>query len=590
MLQFLKFTLATIVGIFLFFLIGFLSLTLLIPDDSVSIDDNSVLHLTLNQPILERSVDNPFSELEIPISDGVYGIGLIELKENILKAKEDKKIKGIFLELSSIMTGFAVMEELRDVLLDFKKSGKFIYAYSEAYSEGAYYLASTADQIYLNPAGGMEFNGLSLEIQFFRKALDKLSVKPIVFRVGDFKSAVEPYTLDKMSEENRTQLNELINSMYDHYLSQVAKARKLNAKQLEQISDEMRIREPKNALEYKLVDKLAYYPEVESELKKKLKLKEKSKINFFGIEEYLKTEDKRSKSTSSNRIAVIVASGVIQSGNGDDAVIGSETIARELRKARKDDKIKAIVLRINSPGGSALASDVMWKEIQLTKKEKPVIASMSDYAASGGYYMAMGCNKIVAQPNTITGSIGVFGIFFNVQDLFSDKLGITSDRVSTGKFPEIRSALLDRELSDEEKEMLQSSTNKIYEDFTAKAAQGRKMSQDAIKKIASGRVWSGAQAKANGLIDEIGSLEDAILLAAKEAKLKEDDYRVRYYPTQKSFYDKVFEAFSVKTDKNIPQAYLKQELGPLYNYYLLLEKIKKTDYLQMQMPFQIVIH
>ena len=392
MFQFLKFTLATIVGLIIFFVLGFFMFALLIPDDTVSIESNSVLRLNLSQPILERSIDNPLSDLDVPISNDPFGVGLVELKKNIRKAKDDKKIKGIFLSLSGVSTGFAILEELRDVLLEFKSSGKFIYAYGEAYSEGAYYLASIADKIYLNPAGGMEFNGLTAELSFYKNALDKLNVEPVIFRVGDFKSAVEPYILDQMSDENRLQLEALLNSIYDNYLSKVAESRKLDAKKLEEISDKMLVQTPEDALKHKLVDKLAYYPEVEDELRKKLELKEDAKIKFVSFKKYEKTAG-GSVSTSSNRIAVIIGQGEIRSGNGDDGIIGSETIAKELRKARNNDKVKAVVLRINSPGGSALASDVMWNEIMLTKKEKPVIASMSDYAASGGYYMAMGCDK-----------------------------------------------------------------------------------------------------------------------------------------------------------------------------------------------------
>ncbi|MEO1655325.1 MAG: signal peptide peptidase SppA, partial [Bacteroidota bacterium] len=392
----------------------------------------------------------------------------------------------------------------------------------------------------LNPVGGMEFNGFTAEISFYKKAMEKLEVEPMVFRVGDFKSAVEPYILDKMSEENREQINSFLNSIHNEMLSDIAKSRKIDKKELERIADENLIQMPEDAKKYKLVDKIAYFDELEKEIKKELDLKEKDKVNYVTQGTYDKVAGGSTSSSSSNRIAVIIAAGEIRSGKSEDeSVMGSATIVSELRKARKNKRVKAVVLRINSPGGSALASDVVWNEIQLTRKEKPVIASMSDYAASGGYYLAMGCDKILAKPTTITGSIGVFLLLFDVKNLFENKLGITTDRVSTGNFPELRSVLLDRELKEEEKVMLQASADKVYDDFTKKAAEGRKMSQEEIKAIASGRVWTGTQAKENGLVDELGGLEAAIALAAKEAELEEDDYRVRYYPAQKSFVDKL---------------------------------------------------
>ncbi len=587
MLQFLKFVLATVVGIVLTFFLIIGLIFLFIPDDTVTIDSKSVLRLQLNQPILERSIDNPLDDVATPFTSSVGGLGLVEIKELIDKAQKDDNIKGILLQLSFTQAGFASLEEIRNALIDFKKSGKFIYAYGEIFSEGAYYLASVADKIYLNPAGGMELNGLTAQIQFYKGTLDKLDVKPLVFRVGDFKSAVEPYIRENMSEESRTQLTSYLNSIYDFYLKNVAESRKIKFEQLKNISENALVQTSEDALQYKLVTDVAYYPEVEKAIKAKLDLKEDQSVSFTDRSEYSKVASSGKTNTSRNRIAVIVAAGEIYSGSGDETVIGSETIAKEIRKARQDDRVKAIVLRINSPGGSALASDVMWREIQLAKQEKPVIASMSDVAASGGYYIAMGCDQILAHPNTITGSIGVFGVLFNVQGLYAEKLGITSDRVSTGKFPDIRSILLERELSEEEQKMIQSSINQVYEDFTSKAAKGRNMSQEEIKKIASGRVWSGAQAKQNGLIDEFGGLEAAIKLAAKEAELEKDDYRVRYYPAQKSFVDKLLDSFN--TQVKIPEQIFKEKLGEFYPYYQLLERIKRQDRIQARLPFDFSV-
>lgn len=584
MLQFLKFTLATLVGIIIFLFLSFGILFLLIPDDSVRIQSGSVLKINLNKPILERDVDNPFEDSNLPFATTGGGIGLLELRDAIQKAKEDEKIKGIYLEISSAMAGYATLEEVRNALLDFKSSKKFVYVYGEIMTEGAYYLASVADKIFLNPDGGVEMNGLTVSLSFLKGMFEKLEIKPEVFRVGEFKSAVEPFILDKMSDSNRAQITSFLNSIYDHYLEKVSKARNIPLVELKDISQKALVQDANDALKYKLVTHLAYYDEVEKVIREALKIKEKEKIKLVELGDYKKTKDKRKKSISENKIAVIFGSGTIQSGKGDDETIGSETIASEIRKARLDDKVKAIVLRINSPGGSKLASDVMWREIVLATQKKPVIASMSDVAASGGYYMAMGCTKIVAQPNTITGSIGIFGILFNAENFYKNKLGITSDRVSTGNFPDFNSALMDRSLTEEEKKMIQTSLEKGYNDFTAKAAKGRKMDVEKLKSLASGRVWSGKEAKENGLVDVLGSFEDAVQLAAKEAKLKEGDYRLRYLPVQKTFFEKIMQGFQTNT----PDYLLKEKMGELYPYLKVMNQIEKSDVIQARMPDLVI--
>jgi protease IV len=575
--------LATTLGLGLFILLLFWIFSWFIPSDEVKIADNSVLHLNFNKPILERSVDNPFDDL--PISDQAAGIGLVELKAAIRKAKNDPKIKGIYLEMSMIQAGFATIEEIRNALIDFKTSKKFVYAYGEFMTEGAYYLASIADKIYLNPAGGLEFNGLASTLTFFRGAMDKLEIKPEIFRVGEFKSAIEPFVLDKMSEANRKQYEELLNSVYDFYLANVAKSRQISLPELTKVSKEFLVQTPKDALKYQLITHLAYYDEVEAEIKKAIGLKEKDDIEFVNFKTYDKAPNPESLGNFDNRIAIIVGEGEILSGKSTDNTIGSETIAAEIRKARQDKKVKAIVLRINSPGGSALASDVMWREVLLARKVKPVIASMSDLAASGGYYMAMGCDAIVAQPNTITGSIGVFGILFNTKDFFKNKLGITYDQVETGEYSNLMNSNF--EMNEEERKMVQAAINQIYEDFTTKAAQGRKMNVDSLKKIAGGRVWSGISAKKLGLVDALGGLEDAVKLAAQKAKLKDGDYRVRYYPTQKSFYEKLMDSFQTKAKTE--ERLIQEKLGELYPYYRLMQQIKKTYYVQARLPYDIVI-
>jgi protease-4 len=518
--------------------------------------------------------------------EGAGKIGLLELKKAITKAKDDDKIKGIYLELSGTQAGFASLEEIRNALLDFKESKKFIIAYGEYFTEGAYYIASVADEIVLNPMGVIEFNGLYSEIPFIKGTLSKLEVEPEIFRVGEFKSAVEPFILDKMSDANRVQTSSFLNSIYGHYLQAVSKTRNIPLERLKVISDSMLVRNAELAVAHNLATKAGYYDEVLDMIKTKLELKEDEEINFISNKKYEKAPDAKSdgKKLAENKIAVIIASGEIQGGKGNEGeVIGSDKIAEEIRKAREDKKVKAIVLRINSPGGSALASDVMWREIQLAKKVKPIVASMSDVAASGGYYMAMGCSKIVAHPTTITGSIGVFGLVFNAKGLLNNKLGVTVDGVKTGNFSDI--ATMTRAHSAAEKAIIQKEVNHIYDVFTSKAAEGRGMSQDDLKKVASGRVWSGAEAKEINLIDEFGGLDEAVKLAAKLAELGEDDYRLRYLPAKKNFFESLLAQLSGEAEARIAKAYL----GEHFELVHRVKHLKKLEGVQARLPFDIAI-
>ncbi|NQV75505.1 MAG: signal peptide peptidase SppA, partial [Bacteroidetes bacterium] len=415
MKEFFKFVFASMLGFILSFFAVLLLLIVIVTaivstagsDGKVSVTSNSILHVSLDYPIKERTDKNPFAELSLLGLESKKKIGLSEILQGIEDAKSDDHIKGIYLDASSIESGLATIEEIRNALIDFKKSGKFIIAYSEVYSQGAYYLATAADKIYLNPEGMIDFRGLSSEIMFFKGALDKLDIEAQIIKVGTYKSAVEPFILDKMSEPNKRQVTCFLGSMYDHFLSEISKSRKITKNTLFSLADSAKIRAPKDALTFKMVDGLKYKDEVLDELKKLTKIDKKKEIKSVSIEEYAPAEDGKEES-SQNRIAVIYANGEIMSGEGNDETIGSERISRAIRKARTDDKVKAIVLRVNSPGGSALASDVIWRETVLAKKSKPVIVSMGDLAASGGYYIACAADSIFAQPNTITGSIGVF--------------------------------------------------------------------------------------------------------------------------------------------------------------------------------------
>lgn len=550
----------------------------------MEVKENSILKIDLNRPVTEREEENPLEDLDFPGNEG-GSIGLRELKMAISRAREDSKIKGILLDGSMGRMGMAKNEELRNALIEFKKSGKFIYSYGEYFSESSYYTSSVADSIFLNPEGLVEFNGLSSDIMFFKGALDKLEVKPEVFRVGDFKSAVEPFIRENMSDANRLQANSFLNSINNFNLEQVAKARSITFEQTKLTSDSMKVRNAEDAVRFGLVTRLAYYDQVLNSLKKKLKIEKDKDLNFISFGKYKKVEkeDLDKDASSDNKIAIVVAEGDISTGKGDENTIGSDKICETLRKVREDKKVKAVVLRINSPGGSALASDIMWREIQLLKAEKPVIASMSDVAASGGYYMAMGCDKIVAHPNTITGSIGVFGLLFNTRDMFKNKLGITFDGVKTGAYSDLGNGT--RPFTDSERRIIQNEVDKIYETFTSKAAQGRKMTQDDLKKVAGGRVWSGAEAHKIGLVDELGGLDKAVELAATQAKLGKD-YRLRYLPAQKNFFQQIMDQIS---GNEAEAKLLKAELGDLYPVVKQIKALKDWQGIQARLPFMLDI-
>lgn len=588
MKTFLKYTLATIVGLFLFTIIGIFLLIAIGAaageGGEAEVKENSVLKINLDKPVTEREKDNPLEGLDLPGAEA-GSLGLYEMKQAIRRAIKDEKIKGIYLEGGFGRIGWASNEELREVLKEFRKSGKFIYSYGEYYSEASFFTSSIADSIFLNPEGLIEFNGLSSEIVFLKGMLDKLEIKPEIFRVGEFKSAVEPYFRENMSEASRLQATSFMNSLNGHLLSRISEDRKMPLAEAKLCSDSMKARSAEDAVKLGLASRTAYYDQVLASLRKKLGLEKEDDVNFISISKYSKSGDDEKgeeEEISSNKIAVIVAQGEITSGKGSEESIGSDRICEALRSARKDKKVKAVVLRINSPGGSALASDVMWREIQLTKKEKPVIASMSDVAASGGYYMAMGCDQIVAQPNTITGSIGVFGLMFNAQDMFRNKLGITFDGVKTGAYSDLGN--MTRPLTSQEKFMIQKEVDKIYEGFTSKAAAGRRMPVEKLKSLAGGRVWSGKEALQNGLVDQLGGLDKALEIAAAKAKVGKD-YRIKLMPAKKNFLDELLEQISGEAKTRI----LKNELGELYPLLRQMEKIKSWNGIQARLPYELSI-
>lgn len=547
--------------------------------EEVVIGENSVLHLKLDAQISEMQQDDPVAAL---VGREIPKIGLLQLKQSIAHAKDDNKIKGIYLEVSYPMTGFSSIEEIRKSLIDFRKSGKWVVAYNEVMSEGAYYLSTAADKIYLHPEGEIEFNGLTAEVGFFKKLLDKLEIKPQVFRVGEYKSAVEPFLLEKMSDANRLQLQEMINSLYGHVLTKVSESRNIPVEKLKEISDKMQVRNSRDAVDLNLVDSLMFKDEFDQYLRNRIGIGENSTISFVKYNKYRKSFS--SYKSSKNEIAVIVADGTIVPGaNDQDQVIAADTYVEEIRKARLDDEIKAIVLRVNSPGGEFRSSDMIWREIELAKKSKPVIASMGDYAASGGYYISMGCDTIVAEPNTVTGSIGIFGMLFDMSGFLGNKLGITFDEVNTGDFGDTYT--MTRPLTEAEKNFIQKNIEAHYGTFTSKAAQGRGVDQQDILKIASGRVWTGSQAKERNLVDVLGGFDDAVKIAADKAGLG-DDYKLRFYPQQKDF----LEHLVSNLEENASTGKIESELGELKVWYDQVKKVQHYQGVQAVLPFELNIH
>lgn len=580
-MNFLKNVLSTLLALILFsiaaVLIGITIVGSLTAEEPVVVKENSILHLKLTKPITEMEMENPFEGL-FPISPET--LGLIQIKEAVAEAADDDNIKGIYLEAPWIIAGIATIEELRQTLIEFKESGKFVIAYGEMYSEGSYYLASVADKIYLHPEGDLEWNGLAANLTFFRGMLDKLKIAPQIFRVGEYKSAIEAYSRKDMSPENRMQMELLLTNLNDLMIKNISDSRKIPLEEAQKISNQMLVRNPQNATDLKVVDELFYEDQVFDELKSLVGLEKEEALELINYHSYRKSYS--SYSSSKNEVAVIAALGEILPGKGDVNTIGGATFAKEIRKARLSSNIKAIVLRINSPGGSFLTSDVLWREITLAAKTKPVIASLSDVAASGGYYLAMACDTIVAQPNTITGSIGIYSVIFDASGFLNDKLGITTDEVSTGEVSVLYT--IDRPLNEQQKQIIQKETDRGYQTFISKAAKGRDMTEDAIKTVASGRVWSGKQAVSNGLVDLIGGLDKAIRVATEKAKIA-NDYKIKYYPKQKPFLERLISDLEGDTKVKI----MKDELGDLYPYLLEFQKAKRIRGLQTRLPFDLQI-
>ena len=573
--------LGSLTAIIISFILLLIIIFSLIPEKKpVILNSNSILHLTLSGPISERAPKNPFEGLGV---NGMSENGLDEILANISKAKDDANIKGIFLDVTTITAGYATVEEIRNALADFKKSGKFIYAYSELYTTKAYYLASVADKVFLNPQGLIEFKGLGAQVMFFKGLLEKMDVDVQIFRHGKFKSAIEPFLLDKMSEANRIQTLTYVKSLWMHVLEGVSTARGPSVEELNKLADNMSVQRSWDCLKYKLADDTIYKDQLLELFKEKLKLSKKEKVQLVEMGKYSKVNNKHYM-TMSNRIAVIYAAGEIAGGEGGDNMIGSEGLSKTIREARMDSSIKAIVLRVNSPGGSALASDVIWREVMLTKKVKPVIVSMGDVAASGGYYISCAANRIFAEPNTITGSIGVFGILPSFQKTLNNKLGITIDTVNTNRHSALGTLLLP--LSEEEGAVVQKGVEDIYNVFISRVASGRNMRTADVDSIGQGRVWAGNDAIKIGLVDELGGIDDAIKYAAKSCGL--DKYRIVYLPKQKEPLEELLNHLS-GNEESIRETALKNSLGDQYIYYQYLKEMMGMKGIQARMGYEIII-
>lgn len=580
MLQFLKFVLATIVGIFLFTLLFFGILAGIATsaggEQAAMVKPNSVLKINLNYSIPEMTTSNPLAGLSPTNLSIKKAIGLNDIVAAIDKASKDDNIKGIYLEMGVNMSGYATLDVIRKKLEDFKSKGKFIYAYGSTVNQKSYYVSSVADKIILNPSGGMEMSGFGREIMYYKNALEKLGVEVQVFHCGQFKSAIEPYLRDNMSDQNREQLTSIYQDVYNHFLANISASRKIDKAQLDQGINDLKAFMPEDCKSLKLVDELGYYDALEQSVIAKTGAKKEETFKYTELSQYVAGIDK--SDLKSDRIAVIYADGEIVDGRGEDGQIGGDEFAKIIKKSREDKNIKAVVLRVNSPGGSALASDVMWREVVLTRKSKPVVVSFGDVAASGGYFISCNSDRIFAEPTSITGSIGIFGLIPNAKKMLNDKLGITTDQVEVTKHGAFN--MVTNPFDAEESSLIQRNVEKGYREFKMRVAEGRGKDTAYIETIAQGHVYTGNQAIENGLVDELGGLDKALAYAAKKANLKE--YSVKEYPQAKDFKEQLSAALG-----EAKASWIKEELGIQYPLYKTLKDLQSRAGLQMRLLYDL---
>ena len=586
MKQFLKFTLATIVGVIITTLLGILILFGVIgaiagsKESVTTLKPNSVYEIKLEGNLIDRSEDDPFSAAfaQAMGKTAEKSMGLDDLLANIEKAKNDANIVGIYLNGGSLSGGFASLKEIRNALIDFKKSGKFIVAYADNYSQKDYYLVSVANKILINPQGMLELKGLSAQTMFFKNTLDKLGIEMQIVKVGTYKSAVEPLITTKMSDANREQVTVYMGSIWKTFLTEVSAARKISVEKLNAYADEMLMFQPtEKAKQYGLVDGLVYADEADSILKTFVKGLEKDKeVTLVKHSAMTKLPD--TSKYDKNKVAVIYAVGEITDAAGEGIV--AKDLIKTINDVAKDSAVKAVVLRVSSPGGSAYASEQIWHALYKLKAKKTLIVSMGDYAASGGYYISCMADKIVAQPNTITGSIGIFGVIPNISGL-NEKLGLTYDGVKTNKMSD--AITVNRKFTPEERDLMQNYVNRGYELFVKRCADGRKMKTEQIKAIAEGRVWTGEDAIKNGLVDKIGGLNDAIAFAVTKAKLK--TYNVSEYPEKETFESKFMKSFG----DDVETRFLKAQLGEQYKLFKQVRNLDKINGIQARLPYDLNI-
>ena len=601
MKSFLKYTLASIIGVFIGFAIIFLiSIGIIgsiasMGEKEVTVKSKSVLVVNLNQMIEDRASDNPFDGFSPLSFSSSKKLGLNSILKSIEKAKRDERIKGIYLQSSVPPIGMAHAQEIRAALKDFKESGKFIVAHGNYYSQKGYYMASVADKVYLTPTGSVDFKGLATYVQFLKGSLKKLGIKPEIIRHGKFKAAIEPLILDKMSDANREQNLTYITSIWKVIITEIAESRGMSVKEIDAIADNLNIRDDKTAVKYKFIDELKHKIDVVNELKGMCNIKESKDLRSISIADYSKVyvKKKDSKGITKDKIAVIYAQGSVVDSEGDTYSIGHTNIPDAINKAAKDSTIKAIVLRVNSGGGSALTSEIIWNEVEKARKIKPVVASMGNYAASGGYYILCNTDRIFAEANTLTGSIGVFGVIMTGKELINGTLGITFDGVKTNKhadfggaampFP-LLGAIASRELTQEERNIIQKGVEDVYDVFISHVAEGRGMTKEAVDKIGQGRIWSGTNALEIGLVDELGGLNDAIAYAKDKAGI--ENYRLVEYPKIKDPIEEFIKNFSTEAKAEM----LKSELGSNYNMYMNYKKAMEMSGIQARVPYKIEIY
>lgn len=592
MKQFFKFMFASMLGFLLTFVILIFVMGAIFAgiaatigkQEKAEIDASSVLHLTFDGPVVDRSSENPFENFNFNTFETQEMIGLNDFIVNIEKARQDENIKGVFLDLSFTMSGWSSLKEIRNALQDFKESGKFVIAYSDVYGQGAYYLATVADEVYLNPEGGADFRGLNAEIMFVKNMLDKIGVEAQVIRQGEYKSAGEFLMREDMSEANREQISAYVNSAWNTILMDVSEGRNIPVNRLNEILDGYETRNANLAFEAGMIDGIVYRDEIMDILKDKLELEESDDINFVSYSKYKNVPLPESMMPVGvrDKIAIVYGSGNIVPGESTEGVMGGAGIAKAMKEARQDSSVKAIVFRVNSPGGSALASEVILREVMLASEVKPVVVSMGDVAASGGYYVSAHADKIIANPNTITGSIGVIGVIPNARELLNDKMGLTFDNVKTNEFADLMT--INRPLRPVERELIREEMERIYNTFINHVAQGRAMSVERVDEIGQGRVWTGVDAQRIGLVDELGDLDYAIQEAANLAEL--DEYRLKELPEQKEFIEMIMEGF-----EGVKTSMIKSALGENYVIYKQVEDLKSPDNygILMKLPYHITL-